>query len=93
MDAPKSSKFKYRKEESPFLHFMTNLKRITGGVILQGVCLQCETEISIILLTLFLYYFKKKEENLQDDFYIAGWNGCIRGSIPLASHRLSNTNF
>jgi hypothetical protein len=36
VDATKSSKFKYRKEESPFLHFMTNLKRITGGVIIQG---------------------------------------------------------
>nr|DAN18694.1 MAG TPA: hypothetical protein [Caudoviricetes sp.] len=39
-----------------------------------------------------MYYFKK-EENLQNDFYIVGWNGCIRGSIPLASRCLSNTNF
>nr|DAK55962.1 MAG TPA: hypothetical protein [Caudoviricetes sp.]DAS92418.1 MAG TPA: hypothetical protein [Caudoviricetes sp.]DAV41610.1 MAG TPA: hypothetical protein [Caudoviricetes sp.] len=39
-----------------------------------------------------MYYFKK-EENLQNDFYIAGWNGCIRSSILLASRCLSNTNF
>jgi len=37
-----------------------------------------------------LYYFKKKEENLQNDFYIADWNGYSRGSIPLASHCLSS---
>jgi hypothetical protein len=35
VDAPKSSKFKYRKEEPPLID-IPNLKRITGGVIIQG---------------------------------------------------------
>nr|DAR01256.1 MAG TPA: hypothetical protein [Caudoviricetes sp.] len=77
----------------------TNLKRITGGVILQGLCLHLIrywSEISIILPNfiscLKIYYeFKKRRRKTSDnDFSISiDGRGCIMGSIPVARRCLS----
>nr|DAL27703.1 MAG TPA_asm: hypothetical protein [Caudoviricetes sp.] len=46
------------------------------------------SEISIILL---LFQIKGGKSPKNDFTVSIGWNGCTRGSIPLASHCLSNT--
>ena len=69
----------------------TNLKRLTGGVIIQGFMPAIDIgQKSPEFTDLILVLFQKRKGNIPDnDFTISGWSGYSRGSIPLASHCLS----